>query len=79
MEKGMPRWAGPPMAVEVRGRGGGSPQARCSGLCLRARRAPPAVRTAAAGGWRRRWWGLLGVAVQRALGPRLLGDDWRAA
>lgn len=45
---------------------------------LRARRAPPAVRTAAAAGWRRRWWGLLGVAVQRALGPTLLGDDWRA-
>ena len=33
MEKGMPRGAGgPPMAVEVRGRGGGSPQARGSGL-----------------------------------------------
>ena len=45
---------------------------------FRARRAPPALRTAAAAGWSRRWWGLLGVALQRALRSTLLGDDWRA-
>ena len=40
---------------------------------LRAARAPPAVRGAAAQGWASRWWGVLAVAVQRAVCSAVLG------
>ena len=39
---------------------------------LRERRAPSAVRTAAAAGWCLRWWGLFNVTAQRALCRTLL-------
>ena len=40
---------------------------------VRAHRAPPAVRSAAAAGWSRRWWGMLAVAVQQAVASTALG------
>ena len=45
---------------------------------LRAQRAPPAVRTAAAAGWSRCWWGVLSVAVQQAVAGTALGRAWPA-
>eukprot|EP00435_Cladocopium_sp_Y103_P003690 s4199_g1.t1 len=47
-------------------------------VATRAPRAPAALRVAAAAGWRRRWWGLLGVAVQRAVATTALGGEWLA-
>ena len=46
---------------------------------LRALRAPPAVRSAAAAGWARRWWGALSVAIQLAVASTALGRPWPAA
>ncbi|CAE7208919.1 unnamed protein product [Symbiodinium sp. CCMP2592] len=43
---------------------------------VRSHRAPPALRRAAAAGWSRRWWGLLAVAVQRAVASTALGQAW---
>ena len=43
---------------------------------LRSYRAPPALRAAAASGWRRRWWGMLSVAVQQAVASTALGQPW---
>ena len=43
-------------------------------LRLRACRAPPTVRQAAAAGWARRWWSVLSVAVQAAVGTTALGQ-----
>ena len=40
---------------------------------LRAQRAPPAVRAAAAGGWSRRWQGIISIAVQQAVAGTALG------
>ena len=45
---------------------------------VRAHRAPPAVRTAAAAGWSRRWWGMLAVAVQQAVASTAPGCAWPA-
>ena len=45
----------------------------------RALRAPPAVRSAAAAGWARRWWGALSVAIQLAVASTVLGRPWPAA
>ena len=42
----------------------------------RARRTAPAVRAAARSGWQRRWWGLLGVALQQAVAATALGVSW---
>ena len=39
-------------------------------------RAPPALRAAAATAWTRRWWGMLPVAVQQAVGGTALGVPW---
>ena len=46
---------------------------------LRAQRAPPAVRGAAASAWARRWWSALSVAVQLAAASTALGRPWPAA
>ena len=43
---------------------------------VRSLRAPAALRRSAAVAWRRRWWGLLGVALQRAVVSTLLGSAW---
>ena len=40
----------------------------------KAREAPPALRAAAAQAWSRRWWSLVGVGVQRAVGESLLAE-----
>ena len=45
---------------------------------LRSHRAPAVLRRSAAAGWSRRWWELLGCALQRALASTLLGAAWRA-
>ncbi|CAE7448365.1 unnamed protein product [Symbiodinium natans] len=42
-------------------------------LRLRVQRAPATLRATAAQGWARRWWGLLSVAVQRAVASTALG------
>ena len=42
-------------------------------VALRAHRAPPAVRAPAKAAWARRWWSLLSVAVQQAVGHTALG------
>ena len=47
-------------------------------LRLRACRAPPSLRAAAAAGWSRRWWGLLSTAAQKAVCSTLLGGPWLA-
>jgi len=63
---------GPQELVVLGSRGGG----RWNGEACRfvhhllnvpSHRAPPALRRAAAAGWSRRWWGVLGVAVQQAV------------
>ena len=46
---------------------------------LRAQRAPPAVRGAAASAWARRWWSALSVAVQLAVASTALGRPWTAS
>ena len=38
----------------------------------KAREAPPALRKAASLAWTKRWWGIIGVGVQRAIGEALL-------
>ena len=43
---------------------------------VRACRAPPALRSAAASGWTRRWWSMLSVAVQQAVASTALGRPW---
>ena len=43
---------------------------------VRACRAPPALRAAAASGWTRRWWSILSVAVQQAVTSTALGRPW---
>ena len=43
---------------------------------VRSLRAPAALRRSAAVAWQRRWWGLLGVALQRAVVSTLLGGAW---
>ena len=43
---------------------------------VRACRAPPALRAAAASGWTRRWWSILSVAVQQAVTSIALGRPW---
>ena len=45
---------------------------------LRAQRAPPAVRAAAASGWPRRWQGIISIAVQQAVAGTALGRAWPA-
>eukprot|EP00439_Symbiodinium_sp_Y106_P015732 s4904_g2.t1 len=45
---------------------------------LRALPAGPAMRAAATAGWRRRWWGFLNCAQQRAVASAFLGGTWRA-
>ena len=42
-------------------------------VALRAHPAPPAVRAPAKAAWARRWWSLLSVAVQQAVGHTALG------
>ena len=44
----------------------------CS-AALRAHRAPPAMRAPAKAAWARRWWSVLSVAVQHAVGHTALG------
>ena len=46
---------------------------------IRACRAPPTVRRAAASGWARRWWSIVSVAVQQAVGTTALGRTWPSA
>ena len=38
----------------------------------KSREAPPALRRAALQAWTKRWWGIVGVGVQRAIGEALL-------
>ena len=45
---------------------------------VRAQRAPPALRKAAASAWTRRWWSQLDVAVQQAVASTALGNAWPA-
>ena len=67
---------GPRLAVD----GAPGPGASSRGLvCLRAQRAPSAVRGAAASAWARRWWGALSVAAQLAVASTALGRPWPAA
>ncbi|CAE7502185.1 unnamed protein product [Symbiodinium natans] len=62
------------LAAEVGGRWGEECQRFVRQLLrLRVQRAPAALRAAAAQGWARRWWGLLSVAVQRAVASTALG------
>ena len=44
--------------------------------CASARRAPAPLRTSATQGWARRWWGVLSVALQRAVASSVLGVVW---
>ena len=44
---------------------------------VRAQRAPPAIRAAAAAGWTRRWWSMLSVAVQQTFASTALGGPWQ--
>ena len=44
-------------------------------VCIRAQRAPPALR-AATSAWTRRWWAALAVAVQQAVTSTALGSPW---
>ena len=37
---------------------------------------PPALRACASVAWARRWWGMLSVAVQHAIGGTALGEPW---
>ena len=39
------------------------------------REAPPLLRASAAQAWTRRWWSLVGVGVQRAIGESLLAES----
>ena len=67
------------LACEVGGRWGSEAHDLLRRLVrVRSLRAPPALRTAAMAGWRRRWWGFLSCAQQRALASTLLGGTWRA-
>ena len=43
---------------------------------IRAQRAPPALRQAAASAWARRWWSQLSVSVQQAVASTALGCSW---
>ena len=43
---------------------------------IRAQRAPPALRQAAASAWARRWWSQLSVSVQQAVASKALGCSW---
>ena len=43
---------------------------------VRVLRAPPALRACASAAWPRRWWGMLSVAVQHAIGGTALGGPW---
>lgn len=62
------------LAVETGGRWGADCTALIRALvAIRCRRAPAALRAAAAAGWQRRWWGFLSVAVQRAVCATVLG------
>ena len=45
-------------------------------VCVRALRAPPAIRASASSAWARRWWRMLFVAVQRPVGGTALGCAW---
>lgn len=65
------------LATETGGRWGSDCCALMRALVsTRSRRAPPALRSAASAGWQRRWWGLLSVAVQRAVCATILGGAW---
>ena len=44
---------------------------------VRAQRAAPAIRAAAAAGWKVRWWSMLSVAVQQAVASTALGGPWQ--
>ena len=62
------------LAAEVGGRWGEECQRFVRQLLrLRVQRAPATLRATAAQGWARRWWGLLSVAVQRAVASTALG------
>ena len=37
---------------------------------------PPALRACASAAWARRWWGMLSVAVQHAIGGTAQGAPW---
>ena len=41
---------------------------------LKAKQAPPLLRACARHAWSERWWGLIGVGVQRAVAEALLRD-----
>ncbi|CAE7262951.1 unnamed protein product [Symbiodinium natans] len=43
---------------------------------VRAQRAPPALRQAAASAWARRWWSQVPVSVQQAVASTALGCPW---
>lgn len=45
-------------------------------VATRLPRAPAAVRSSLAAGLRRRWWSLLGIAIQRGVAATALGNDW---
>jgi hypothetical protein len=67
------------LAAEVGGRWGTEACDLVRALVrLRTQRAPLVLRRSAAAGWSRRWWGLLGCALQRAMASTLLGHAWRA-
>ena len=67
------------LGSEVGGRWNGDAQRFVRDLLrVRAQCAPPALRTAASAGWSRRWWGMLGVAVQHAVTSTALGCAWPA-
>ena len=62
------------LAAEIGGRFDAHSQRLVKRLVtLRARRAPAAMRGAAAQGWARRWWGTLAVAIQRMTCSNVLG------